>query len=69
MPTYDQDGRPTNLVTMTFPAPPKITRVEVKHGEVSFFDGDMEVMCVSRGTYPGAGVAVEVADSVEFVTT
>jgi hypothetical protein len=69
MPTYDQEGRPATKVTMSFPSPLMVTRIEVKHGEVSFFNGDAEVLIVSRGTYPGAGVAVEVADSVEFLTT
>jgi len=67
MPTFDQDGRQASAIEISFPEAVTITRVEVRHSEVTFFDGPREILSVIRNTYPGAGLAVEPADGVEFV--
>lgn len=44
----------------------RVTEIRVRHGEVGLFDEQgRESVLIQRGTYPGAGMSVNIADHVE----
>jgi len=66
-PTYDEQGRPATSRIVRFGPPLQITHVVVTHNAVSFFDTDVQVLQVARPTYPGAGLALDLDESVPLV--
>jgi hypothetical protein len=66
MPLRDQDGSPTNSVEVAIPEGVTITHIVVRHEEVRFYDDDgREALLVQRHHYPGAGLALQMADHVK----
>ncbi|HEY2201929.1 MAG TPA: hypothetical protein VGH56_08570 [Solirubrobacteraceae bacterium] len=66
MPLRDQDGSPTNSVGVVIPDGVTIVRIEVRHAQISFYDAEgREALLVQRHEYPGAGLALQLADHVK----
>jgi hypothetical protein len=66
MPLRDQDGSPTNSVEVEIPDGVTIVRVVVRHDEISFYDTlGREALLAQRHHYPGAGLALQLADHVK----
>jgi hypothetical protein len=69
MPTYvtrsDGTREPADEATIELPGGLDVRSIRVRWGEVSLFDADgREAVLIARGTHPGAGFEVQVADHV-----
>ena len=45
----------------------RVSTIRIRHGEVALFDEEgRESLLIQRGSYPGAGLSVDLADHVEI---